>query len=211
VVSGDRGLLAVLPPGRVAGADDQVGGRVGDERRGRRPGGGRVLRGQPERGQPAAVRDGAAGCLPLPGHVVPAGRLRVALSHPQRHQAAGSQQGRQTREADDPHRRLQRVVHRAGHHRDRVPLLRVAPRLVGALGLSLPRAAPSGAALLHPHAQVLHGARRRHHLRSVDLVGEDARLVAPLLVPHHRTQVRNYNYIQFKPTLIVTARDRILI
>ena len=49
--------------------------------------------------------------------------------------------------------------------------------------MCLQRSAPRAtAALLSAHAQILHGPGRRHHVRGVDLVWQDARLVAPPVV-----------------------------
>jgi len=89
---GQRGhsiLLAVLPSGRLADTHRQVAGRAGDVGRRRGRVRRRVLRGQPEPGQPENVRPGAARRLPGARHIFPFGRVRVAVPHPERHQATG--------------------------------------------------------------------------------------------------------------------------
>lgn len=82
-----------------------------------------MLRWSLERGSVAWFRVGAVVRLPCLGHVVPDGRLRVALSHPYSHEARWYEDG-QAGETDDTHRHLLRALHRARHDRHRLSLLR---------------------------------------------------------------------------------------
>ncbi len=76
---GHRGLLSVLPPGRLAHPVHEVHRRARAELGGRWPGRRDLLRGQPELGQPAGLRAGAASDLPVHRHHVPFGWIRVAV------------------------------------------------------------------------------------------------------------------------------------
>lgn len=179
----DSVVLAVLPFGCVVDTDRQVSGRVGHVGRGRRRFRRRVLRGQPERRQLENVRAGAAHRVLGAGRVVPVGRLRVAVPHPKRDQAAsGPQQSGQTGETDDPDRRVQRVVHRAGLGGDRMSLLRgeIHAREDRPSGVSVRRRTRLGrhqAGVHDAHAEVLHDAGDGRHFRRVDMVGQDGRVV----------------------------------
>jgi len=86
---GDRVLLAILSLGRLADTHRQVAGCAGHVGRRRGRVRRRVLRGQPEPGQPENVRPGTARRLPSVGHIVLVGRVRVAVPHSECHQATG--------------------------------------------------------------------------------------------------------------------------
>lgn len=88
---GDRQLLSVLPPGRLAYPQHEVHRGPGAELRGWRLGGWHLLRGEPEPGQPAGLRPRAFGDLFIHRDDVPAGWICVAVQDPQRHQAGRHQ------------------------------------------------------------------------------------------------------------------------
>ncbi len=89
-------------------------------------------------------------------------------------QGAGSGKDRQVGEADDSHRGVQRALHRARHHRDRLLFLRAAlPVTLGAQPRLPVRAGVRGARLLRLHAQVLYVSGGGHHVRVLDLEWQD--------------------------------------
>ena len=116
---------------------------------------------------------------------LPLGRIRVVISHTYSNEAR-RHQDRQARKADDPHRILLGVVHRAGGHSNRVPLLR-APvlRLLDAHldqrhvqeavlhTVSQGQGCGVQAAVRGLHDQVPHVHDRGIHVECLDLVWED--------------------------------------
>ncbi|TNN03179.1 hypothetical protein fugu_000208 [Takifugu bimaculatus] len=189
---GHRGQLPVLPPGRLGRPchQDHHHPRHGSGG-GRRPHR-RVFRRHFQRGLPPRLCPGASFRLPVHRDLLPPGRLRVPLPDPHHHEARRHQDG-EAGEADGAHRRVQRAVHGARHHRDRLLLLRAG--LQGALGAHLAHADlqalrhPLPDPQLRPHDTRLHSVHdqipddhdRRDHLRFLGLVWENPPVVAAVL------------------------------
>ena len=164
-----------------------------------------MLRGAQQRGRSARLRAGAPLRVPVHRHVVPPGRLRVPLPHSHHHEAR-RHQDREAGEAHGAHWRLQRSLHRAGHHRHRLLLLRAG--LPGPVGAQL--GGPELQELCHPlppppggrrptapaheprlhslHDQVPYDPHRGHHVRLLDLVRQDPQLLEEVLHSAYQQQ-----------------------
>lgn len=186
---GHRQLLAILSSSRLAGTHGEVSRSA--DLLGRRWRSCRwdLLGGQPESDESATFRPHTTHHLPHHRYVVLVWRLRVAVPHPQHVQEPGRArrppQSRQTGEADDQNWYLQRAVYVTSDGADCVLLLRVdaVPRVDVLADLPLRRQLPAAAQppeahLPGAHAQVFHGLGRGHHIRRVDLVGQNGRIVA---------------------------------
>ena len=187
---GDRPLLSVLPPGGVdrAGHADSSGPAHGGRRR--RPAGRRLPHRRPTDVDAALVGPPAAGTAPGTRRRIPAGRTGRTGSHPPRAQGAGKTQSRETGEAHDPHRHLQRVVLGAGRHTPGLLRLRSdsAPGMGSHSNLLWMQQQQQQhweqqhkAGFLHFHAQVFHDAGGGHHIGILDLVAQDARFLEEIL------------------------------
>ena len=156
-----------------------------------------MLRWQPRPGGVGWFRTGADARLPAHRNDLHRRRLRCHVpdtSQPARRRARHPQAG----ETDGQDRRLLGPVYRAGHVRARLHGIRVSARAAVARdcarvalsrGERRRRVGVHAARAFHPgrrgvHAARLHVARRRCHVRHVDLVVQDTRVLPLLFCPH---------------------------